>query len=246
MNLRVLTYNVFGMPWGLQSIESILLWAFYDTDAEILCFQEVFSEAHIQTIQDICSRSTSQWTCWVPDTEPTCLSRLTSYFSSISGLCILVKKHIHILSQPTFEAFDTSSNVDTWVRKGFFHLHCEKEGVPFHLITTHFQSDFTECKCRIRYGDIRLLQEWQLLQYCKRLPNLILVGDFNMSQFRWFKPVNSNLESTLQATGESLDHCLSFQQPYEIQVSCKTVTYHHEIHLSDHTPVVFELRFGQT
>ena len=245
MNLRVLTYNVFGMPWGLQSIESILLWVLYDTDAEILCFQEVFSQAHVKAIQAFCSKS--QWNCWFPQAEPTCLSKLTSYFSSSSGLCILVKKQIHLLSEPYFEPFEQSSNVDRWVRKGFFHLHCEKENIPFHLVTTHFQSDFTECKCRIEYNDIRLLQEWQLYKSCKELPNLVLVGDFNMSRFRWFKPVNSNLEPTLQETGESLDHCLSLsQEPCKQQVSCNAVTYHHEVSLSDHIPVLFELRFGQS
>jgi endonuclease/exonuclease/phosphatase family metal-dependent hydrolase len=244
MNLRVLTYNVFGMPWGLQSIESILLWALYDTDAEVLCLQEVFSQTHVQTIQRFCAMPRNRWTCWFPTAEPTCLSKLTSYFSSSSGLCILMKKQIHLLSEPYFEPFEKASNVDRWVRKGFFHLSCEKEGIPFHLITTHFQSDFTECKCRIQYSDVRLLQEWQLFQYCKSLSNLILVGDFNMSHFRWFKPVNSRLEPTLQHTEESIDHCLSLQKGSVI--SCNAVTYHHEIELSDHIPVVFELGFGQS
>ncbi len=243
MNLHVLTYNVFGMPWGKCGIESILLWAFYDTDAEVLCFQEVFSESEKRKIQEICSRKYSQWNCWFPETEPTCLSRLTSYFSSVSGLCILTKNHIQILAKPYFEQFQQNSNVDCWVRKGFFHLPCKKDGVTFHLLTTHFQSDFTECKCRIRYQPVRVIQEQQVYQYCKHLPNLILVGDVNMNKFHHFEPVNQQFEITLQDTGECLDHCLRIPKS---PVSCNSVTYFQQIQLSDHTPVLFHLRFGQS
>jgi phospholipase C len=242
MNLRVLTYNVFGMPWGLSSIESVLLWTLYATDAEIVCLQEVFSEDHKQRIQEVCSRSTSRWTCWFPIAEPTCLSRLTPWFSSSSGLCILTLNSITVHSNPEFHSFTDSSNVDKWVRKGFFHLSCEKNGVPFHLMTTHFQSDFTECKCRIRYEQIRQLQEDQLYLSCKDLPNLIVVGDFNMSSFRHFNLLNTHLEPSLQETGESLDHCVTVKCCKT--VTCKSTTYFQDIHLSDHVPVLFELRFG--
>ncbi len=239
MNLHVLTYNVFGMPWGLQSIESILLWAFYDTDAEILCLQEVFSEDHKNRIQEVCNRSFSQWNCWFPQAEPTCLSRLTSYFSSITGLCILTRKSIEILATPYFEAFQNRSNVDRWVQKGFFHIHCQKEETIFHLITTHFQSDFTECKFRVRYENQRKLQEAQLFEYCKNLPNVILLGDFNTKNFRYFSFINPILEITLKETGESLDHCLSLPSS---RITCKFTKYFHDIVLSDHTPVLFHLK----
>jgi exonuclease III len=242
MNLHVLTYNVFGMPWGLCGVESILLWVFYDTDAEVLCFQEVFSQSEKQKIQEICSRKHSQWNCWFPEAEPTCLSRLTSYFSSITGLCILTKKNIHLEGKPFFQQFENNSCVDQWVRKGFFHIPCKKDGVLFHLITTHFQSDFTECKCRIRYQPVRDLQERQLYNYCKAFQNMILVGDINMSKFRYFEPVNQQLEITLEETGEALDHCLRL--PSQPHVSCEEVKYFHTIALSDHIPVLFHLRFG--
>lgn len=242
MNLHVLTYNVFGMPWGYHSIESILLWAFYETDAEVLCFQELFSESEKKKIEEICSRKYSQWNCWFPKTDPTCLSRLTSYFSSVTGLCILTKKYIEVLENPYFEHFHQNSCVDQWIRKGFFHLSCKKGTTPFHLITAHFQSDFTECKCRIRYQPVRVAQEKQAFEYCKHLKNVILVGDVNMSQFRYFEPVNQHLEVTLQETGECLDHCLRVPNS---QVSCHAVNYFQNVQLSDHIPVLFELRFGQ-
>lgn len=241
MNLKVLTYNVFGMPWGLCSIESVLLWCLCKTDAEILCFQEVFSEEHKKRIQEICLQEDSHWNCWFPTAEPSCLSRFTTYFQSPSGLCILTKKTINILSEPYFEPFVNVSNVDTMVRKGFFHLHCEKENQQFHILTVHFQSDFTEFKCyRIQHQDVRIQQEIQVFRYAKNLKQAIVVGDFNTSRFYHFSFVNSKREPTFHQTGESLDHCLTLDKT---TVQSENVTYFHEVNLSDHIPVLFHLRF---
>ena len=240
MNLQVLTYNVFGMPWGLASIEAVLLWVFYKTGAEILCLQEVFSQDHKTRIQELCEQDNSQWNCWFPEVEPTCLSRWTSYFDSPSGLCILTKKEITILSEPYFEPFEQVASVDRFVRKGFLHLSCEKDNQKFNVLTVHFQSDFTECRYRIQYQDIRIQQEIQLYRYVKDLQNAIVVGDFNTSRFYHFTFVNEKRECTFRETGESLDHCLILQ-PKSIQ-SERTV-YFHKMKLSDHTPVLFCLRF---
>ncbi len=238
MNLHVLTYNIFGMPWGCKNIESVLLWCFYKTDAEILCLQEVFSEDHKQKIREICSKKESAWNCWFPLAEPTCLSNLTSYFNSPSGLCILTKKSIDVIGDPYFEAFDVSKSLDKLVRKGFFHLPCKKGNVHFDIITLHFQSDMTECNIRIRYQDIRIQQEIQLFQYAKHLKNAIVVGDFNTQRFYHFHFVNSKREPTFYATGESLDHCLTLPKSH---VSCQNCTYYHTIDFSDHIPVLFHL-----
>ena len=240
MNLRVLTYNVFGMPWGLASIEAVLLWALYKTDAEILCLQEVFSKEHINRIQEICSQPKSIWNCWFPVAEPTCLSRWTTYFDSPSGLCILTKKGITVLSEPYFEPFEQVASVDQFVRKGFLHLTCEKENQLFNILTVHFQSDFTECGYRIRYQDIRIQQEIQLYIFMKNLENAFVVGDFNTSRFYHFDFLNPQRESTFRETGESLDHCLTLKN---CTVHCELANYFHEIKLSDHTPVLFCLRF---
>ncbi len=243
MNVQVLTYNVFGMPWGCKHIESILLWCFYKTDAEILCLQEVFSEKHIQTIRTICSKEDCIWNCWFPSAEPTCLSKITSYFNSPSGLCILTKKTISLVGAPYFEEYEASQGIDYLVRKGFFHIHCSKENQYFHILTTHFQSDYTECKVRIRYQDIRIQQEIQLFRYVKNFKNAIIVGDFNTQSFYHFNFVNTYLEATFRKTGESLDHCLVLPNS---PVSCSKCLYFHEIDFSDHTPVLFHLRFHKS
>lgn len=241
MNLTILTYNVFGMPWGLQSIQSILVWALYKTDAEILCFQELFSESQKETIESYCNQQDSEWTCWFPQVESTCLSRLFSSFSSISGLCILVKKTVQVTQQPVFEPFCCVASLDAYVRKGFFHLQCVKEGIQFHVVTTHFQSDFTECKCRIQYEAIRRNQEKELYRYCKQFSNVVVTGDFNMNCFRYFQPVNFNLQPTFPETGESLDHCLQLPN---CKIRCVSTKYFDAVNFSDHIPVLFRLRFS--
>ena len=240
MNLKVLTYNVFGMPWGNQSIESVILWCLYKTDAEILCFQEVFSADQKGVIQTICGRTESQWSCWFPETQPTLLSQWVPSFSSISGLCILTKKPIQILETPVFIPFTSSAGLDRFVQKGFFHIVCKKEDTLIHLITTHLQSDFTECCFHYSYQSERILQEIELYDYARRLPNALLVGDFNGSRFYHFTFVNSPREVTFRETGESLDHCLVLPRS---AIHCKEAQYFHEVSFSDHIPVLFHLRF---
>lgn len=239
MNLHVLTYNVFGMPWGLQSIETILLWAFYKTDVEILCLQEVFSEEHVRAIRAFCSKKESHWSCWFPSVDSTWLSKWP-FFSSLSGLCVLVKNTIHVLHEPQFIPFKESANVDSFVQKGFFHLCCKKDNTVFHIVNTHFQSDFTECNCKIRYPTVRKNQELQLYEHCKQLENCLFIGDFNMSKFTYLQFVHSSLEPTLIDSGESLDHCLCLPNS---KIQAKNCTYFHAVNLSDHIPVLFQIRF---
>jgi endonuclease/exonuclease/phosphatase family metal-dependent hydrolase len=231
------------MPWGLSNIESILIWCFYKTGAEILCFQEVFSKEHRDVIQEVCSWKESQWNCWFPTTQTTFLSRWFSSFTSISGLCILTKKTLEVLQVPRFFPFPLSANVDRLVQKGYFHLVCKKDETLFNIITTHFQSDFTECGCRVRYQGERIQQEIELFRYAKNLSNVILVGDFNTSRFYHFQFVNSHREATHKDTRESLDHCLILP---DSQITCDQAIYFQTVSLSDHIPVQFTLRFGKT
>lgn len=240
MNLKVLTYNVFGMPWGYSDIESILLWALYKTDAEILCFQELFSQSSRDFLEMFCQKEGSLWNCYFPSVKSTYLSRFTSLFACPTGLCVLIKKHIHVIQPPVFQEFEAQASIDKCVRKGFFHFHCEKEGVPFHLFTTHFQSDFTEFQCRIRYQSTRIFQEMELFKYAKELINLVVVGDFNMCRFYHFHILNKHREPTFHPTGESLDHCLSLE-PFG--VSCESTVYFQTVKFSDHIPVLFSLVF---
>ena len=240
MNLKVLTYNVFGMPWGLKCIESVLLWAFYKTDAEILCLQELFSEAHKKKIKTICGKEDSFWTCWFPSCEATLLSSMFESFACPTGLCVLIKKHIQVTKPPVFQEFEAQASIDKLVRKGFLHLSCEKEGRPLELFTTHFQSDFTEVCCRISYQSTRIFQEMELFHYAKQFPSPVIVGDFNMSRFYHFRIVNSNREPTFPQTGESLDHCISLQP---VSFSCQSATYYPTVTFSDHIPVLFSLFF---
>jgi exonuclease III len=240
MNLKILTYNVFGMPWGYSDIESILLWALYKTDAEILCFQEVFSENSRTFLELFCNKADSLWNCYFPNVKPTYLSRVSSSFACATGLCVLIRKQINLVEPPVFVEFKAQSSIDKFVRKGFFHFHCEKEGVPFHFLTTHFQSDFTEFKCRIRHQSTRIFQEIELYRYAKHLKNLFVVGDFNMSRFYHFHIVNENREATFHETGEALDHCVSLK-PFGF--TCHSAIYFQSVNFSDHIPVLFSLVF---
>lgn len=240
MNLRLLTYNVFGMPWGYESISKILEWLLNNTDADIICLQEVFSKSERHKIEEFCHLNQHSWSCWFPDVEHTCVSRLFTSFCETSGLCFLVKSNIEVLDEPVFQAFNTGSGVDIFIRKGFFHISCKKDDTIFHVITTHFQSDFTECRCRVRYDYYRLQQEIQMYQYAKNLPNVLCIGDLNTHLFRLFSIVNKRCEVTFPNTEESLDHCLVLP---ESKIICSEVKYYHDVKLSDHIPILYSLRF---
>lgn len=238
MDLCLLTYNIFGMPWRKSGIESILLWIYFKSKAEIICLQEVFSKEDKRYIEEFCKLS--QWSCWFPPSNPTLLSSFTSYYGCSSGLCILTKQGIQIVEEPKFEEYKTSSFVDSFVRKGFFHLTCRKNKQIFHLINTHMQSDFTECPCRLGFSNVRVRQEDQLHSYVKNLENCILLGDFNTEEFQHFEILNSRIEVTFPQTGETLDYCL---QPQDGSFFCQSTHYHKDVELSDHIPVEFSLRF---
>jgi endonuclease/exonuclease/phosphatase family metal-dependent hydrolase len=240
MNLLVGTYNVFGMPWGSKDLRSILLWIFLQSGAEIMCLQEVWSKQHQAMIRKLCEDSKT-WSCYFPYSNIHSLGKWTDRFHSGTGLCILVKHTIEIMDEVEGHSYILSKGLDSLVRKGFMILHCRKEGKPFQVVNTHFQSDMTEIPCwRLRYNEIRLKQEKQLYQTVRHLSCPIVLGDFNTEEFMYFECLEKGHRWTYKDTGERLDSCLRTFQDKE-KFKKIDAFYHYNLRFSDHIPVLFQL-----
>ena len=166
------------------------------------------------------------------------LSYFTPWFSSGSGLCILVRPGIQILREISFKAFDVSDFfVEILVQKGFFGLTVLHEGKPLNILNTHLQSDFTKFKeiCCISYAKIRRQQEKIMYDFMGKLPGeSVAVGDFNQENFTYFKKLYDDCDVTFWDTKEQLDHVVGLPGS---RLSAKKVRIYHEIPYSDHQPI---------
>ena len=240
MILQLGTYNIFGMPWGSKHLRSILLWIFLQSTAEIMCLQEVWSKQQQNLIKEMCQESRT-WSCYFPYSNIHRLGKWTDRFHSGSGLCILLKNTIQVTEELEGHTYIISKGIDSWVRKGFMILHCQKEGKSFQIVNTHFQSDMTEIPFwRLRYNETRLKQEKQLYQTVRHLSCPIVIGDFNTEEFMYFECLEKGHRWTYKDTGERLDSCL---RTFQDKDKFKKVDsfYHYNLRFSDHIPVLFKL-----
>ena len=241
MNLLVGTYNVFGMPWGSKDLQSILLWIFLQSGAEIMCLQEVWSKQQQILIRKLCEDSKT-WSCYFPYSNIHRLGKWTDRFHSGSGLCILVKNTVDVVDEVEGHTYILYKGVDGLVRKGFMILPCRKEGKLFQIVNTHFQSDMTEIPFwRLRYNEIRLKQEKQLYQTVRHLSCPIVLGDFNTEEFMYFECLEKGHRWTYKDTGERLDSCLRTFQDKDKFKKLESF-YHYNLRFSDHIPVLFQLQ----
>ena len=237
MRLSILTYNVHGLPWISCAIVSMLKWAKMKFDPDILCLQEVFTQKLGSQIIDICDLL--GYEAYFPENMSSPLQRVAG-FQNPSGLCTLVRTNFFEKTSPIFKEYESCGGVDSFVRKGFFLLNLERNGINFQVVNTHLQSDFTELPCfRINYHDTRNLQENQLYQSIKLFPLPILLGDFNRQNFHYFEKFEDTFHVTFPQTGEQLDYML-IHRPISRRIKNRKVSYFDDISMSDHIPVLFE------
>ena len=235
--LRILTYNVHGLPWIRCPIQSIFVWIKFKTNADIICLQEVFAKDLESQI--LACATKYGWVAYFADSLP-CWGKSVLRFHSPSGLCILVKSSLTVSKPPVFTPFVSSSGVDALVTKGILALEVNVDQKKIDIVNTHFQSDFTEFPCcRFNYAEIRQNQEQQLAAFVRYLPCPIICGDFNQESFTYFTSLETNKHCTFPQTGEHLDHLLTLNL-HPVQFQNTHITYFDTIPLSDHIPVLFE------
>lgn len=239
MLLKILTYNIHGLPWCGTNIEAIAEWIFRDSGASIICLQESFSmdQRHIFQAAAHARRWTAHFPqdrCWLGS----CLRGLECG----SGLSIFTHPSIRVNGIPVFEAFHGSAGVDALVKKGFFRIHCRLGDYDFHVINTHLQSDMTDIpNIRINYPEVREGQQIQLYVAASKLQNVFLTGDMNMQTFKWFIRPDPRHHITFPETGEHLDHLLMLARERNNVQHIET-EYFDEAPWSDHIPVLFSIK----
>lgn len=236
MNINILTYNIWGMPWGCRTIHELLLWIFCKSGAEIVCLQEVFSKSHRKIIEE--KATAAHWRAFFPE-DPCWAGMCLNSFHSGSGLCILVKSTVNILEEYPFVAFrDVDSYIEKIVCKGYFGLYLEKDGVAFSLLNTHMISDVTDCSpLRIAHGHGRRLQEKQLLEGAAELKGPVLIaGDMNQEEHHYFHRMYPDEDYTFPSTLEQLDHVVCLPRDSR-SLEAKEVCFFQDVLYSDHIPL---------
>jgi len=238
MTLRILTYNIRGLPWVSCPIDDILSWI-VKRKCDIICLQEVFTRSLQMRIE-----LQDDWNVFFSKGS-TCAGQSAGFYSG-AGLCTLVRRDAKILGESTFVPFTDAGGVDRFVSKGVLHVPLEINGRRIDILNTHFQSDLTQLPCfRINYPAVRFNQEKQAHHLSKQYPFPLLCGDLNQDSFHYFEKFDEADESTFPETGEHLDHLLYSSNLSHIVINKKT-TYFHDVTLSDHIPVIYEFELKPT
>lgn len=236
MHVRIVSYNIWGMPWGTKSIHEILMWLFCQSGGEIICLQEVFSKSHREIIQE--KAAAAGWQVFYPS-DACWVGSCLNAFHSGSGLCILVHPKIHVLNDIPFAPFAyVDSFIESLVRKGFFGLQMEKQGISFSVLNTHMIADMTECSpLRVAHGHGRRFQEKQLMEAAEEVKGpLLIVGDLNQEEHHYLHRMYPHEDWTFPITQEQLDHvvCL-IRDKHCFRV--KQVKFFQDLRFSDHIPI---------
>jgi endonuclease/exonuclease/phosphatase family metal-dependent hydrolase len=238
MQIRLLTYNIQGLPWISIDIDAIIEWLFSSSKADIICLQEVWSAVHRLRLARAAYRR--GWLVYYPD-DP--LPFRWDCMISGSGLCILIKPHFIHARPSFFTSFEVAHGADALVTKGFFEICLLLSGRQIHIVNTHMQSDITGLPCcRLNFDSARAQQEWQIYRALRDRPGLqLIVGDMNTPESLYFHRVDTEKHVTFPSTGESLDHllCLSEQQQEFQHIRTE---FFDDIRFSDHIPVAFDIR----
>lgn len=239
MRIRLLTYNIHGLPWIRMDLSKILIWLFTVPRADIICLQEVWSE---EDRKQIAAYARNQgWHTHSPY-DPAWLGSLLRGMTAGSGLCILTKSSFQLARPSIFKPFSLSSGVDAIMSKGYYMTTLRCKGKVFNLINTHMQSDFTEFSCcRVNYLKTRKLQEMELYHFINTRSDMtLLIGDMNTAIFKWFERVDPHDHVTFPETEEHLDHLICLKSDMS-KISHITTDFYDSVMLSDHIPIVYEI-----
>jgi endonuclease/exonuclease/phosphatase family metal-dependent hydrolase len=241
--LRILTYNVKGLPWCKDFLEDICI--FLSTvPADIICLQEVFTE-RARNFYKLFLEAIGYVVLLPNDTDAALLP---------SGLVTAFRRSKFVLIEKVFCPYLENHNFEWFALKGFHVLHLMQRtnGRRFYLTNTHTQSDTLNWIFgRKSVRNTRQRQIDQLVRHFKGLPgSVVIIGDLNCevepaAGLRFLHPrgVAPLKKRTFFETGEDLDHvaCL-LDRPL---LSLGTVRMFNE-KWSDHAAVLFNVHLPPT
>ena len=207
MEIKLLTYNIHGLPWTRTDTEAIAHWL-PTTGADIFCFQEVFTEHARKILTDRLAVDGFQTV--VPRDDG------VTFFSS--GLLFAFRTSIYELVADCFQPFLDIHTIEWTANKGFHCVTLQHRHSRLNIIlaNTHTLSDNElGWVCGYKYfAKLRKKQFDQIVDYFRtaRAP-VLSAGDMNCEisphpHLRFLHPITGNLlhKSTFFSTGEDLDH----------------------------------------
>ena len=234
--LSILSYNIHGLPWSSDNTRPIAIWS-GSCGADLICFQEVFTEARKATLQTILDESGYQ--CFFP------MDTINSILSS--GLCIALRTSSLWSHQSTrFTPFFNYTYADIFANKGFFKITLQHAtGIQINIINTHMQSDIelSYLKGSSQTNKIRKQQLHEIVsEYISSKDITLIVGDLN--QEGMIHPSVKNIccnhgdaLSTFPPTGENLDH-MAWIIGTGISPRLHSIHIGDEVPWSDHSPLL--------
>ncbi len=239
MQVNLLTYNIHGLPWARDHIESICNFLL-EKMPSIICLQEVFLERSRTFYKEFLEYL--GYTVFIPrDDDVTFLP---------SGLLTAVKRSEYVAISDCFCCFQDTHNVEWFANKGFYVVRVVQRATRkiLRIVNTHTQSD-TEVSWifgRSIIAQIRKKQAMQMVRFLSGEKSPVLItGDLNCEEepyegLRFLHPVGCRplKKRTFYSTGEDLDHIAALtDRPLPRVRFCRI----YDRPWSDHAPVHFSV-----
>ena len=240
MNIKIVSYNIHGLPWQYDNDELICDYLI-KSNADILFLQEVFTPLRVSFVIKILQMT--GYKVYLPND-----SDIQTLFGSGLMICIHNRlKYKYICNR--FTPYLHYSNLDMFAAKGFYSIVLYIENSYIRLINTHLQSDceLNNYTGRLRTSTIRRLQAQQIIDTYKssKIPTLI-IGDLNEEESLnpWFSySCCSKCEKliTFPDGEQNIDHIVWIKNGYEKLHSISNVYVDNTCSLSDHFPLFADL-----
>jgi len=237
--ISILTYNIHGLPWSVDNTLPIARWSGV-CGADLLCFQEVFTESRQNTLKRILEEY--DYTVYFPNDA----------IGSVvpSGLCIALQTHSLWKKVSTrFTPFFQYNYWDTFANKGYFAIYLQhKNGKHLQILNTHMHSDLELPYYSGTYytNQLRTKQLEEMVKtYGTSTTLTLIVGDLNQEGMIHPKVHNicckeGDAITTFPSTGHNVDHISVLIGTESIPI-LKNIHIGNEVPWSDHSPLLCKI-----
>jgi sphingomyelin phosphodiesterase 2 len=178
MQLRVLTLNVWGLPWGLARDRTARMRAIGerlpDLDADVIAFQEVWAPAAREQLIDA-GHAAGYEAIWHRE-------------QALGGSGLLVLSR-HPIARASFTPFTLRGlpqrllHADFYGGKGFAVLTLSMPDGPVHVVATHLHAGYVPEGASDEYQSLRVAQAVEIAAAIRRIDGpLVALGDWNFGE----------------------------------------------------------------
>lgn len=243
MLIKIFSYNIKGLPYISDFFTNQLADWFTNTDYDLICFQEVFTQSRI----DILSNALSKIGYTI--LKPNDFKEWTNFLGS--GLLTAIKNKDWSIISDTFITYNTRVGAEIITNKGFHSIELQHKASMEYVVVvnTHMQSEnpstyFGGC---FDTRPIRKAQAQQIYDYFLTMPKTrhILIGDLNSEQeshddILYLTGSKQGFNKhTFIPTGEDLDHVAILPKFWYgfVPPLLKDIAVLTKLNWSDHWPI---------